>query len=304
MAVSTTLSLAAGAAAVFNPCGFAMLPAYLTSFVAAGETAAKPLPNRLLAAVKVGGAVTAGFGLVFGIIGFAVASVREFVVGEAGPWMTLVIGVALFALGIAMLRGFQPKFTMPTMQTNTASKTSRAMFLYGVSYALVSLGCTIGPFMAQVANAASGRTLLERVLGFLMYVLGMGIVVIMLTMAAALSQQGFIRNMRKVLPYINRISAGLLILTGAYFVYYSSIEFQQRSESGVARGAGLSNQTFKLSSKFTELITNNIGSLTLLLVAIVGVTLISIVLRKRPHSAESATPTPSTETASPGGSTL
>jgi cytochrome c-type biogenesis protein len=302
MAVSTTLSLAAGAAAVFNPCGFAMLPAYLTSFVSAGETAAKPLPIRLLAAVKVGAAVTAGFALVFGIIGFAVAGVREFVVSDAGPWMTLVIGIALFVLGIAMLRGFTPKFTMPTVQTNTASKTSRAMFLYGVSYALVSLGCTIGPFMAQVANAASGRTLGERVLGFVMYALGMGIVVIVLTMAVALAQQGFIRNMRKVLPYINRISAGLLLLTGAYLVYYSAIEFQQRSDSGIAKGAGLSKQTFKLSSTFTELITNNIGLLTVLLVAIVGITLMSVVLRKRPTTGEVIAS--QTETASPGGSSL
>ncbi|MGH9186858.1 MAG: cytochrome c biogenesis CcdA family protein, partial [Acidimicrobiales bacterium] len=94
-------ALTLGMVATVNPCGFAMLPAYLSYFVgvdAPQSGDAEGTRGSVLRALVVSAAVTAGFAATFGVIGLVVAHVtRE--VYEIGPWVSLVIGVALAGLG-------------------------------------------------------------------------------------------------------------------------------------------------------------------------------------------------------------
>src|SRR5260370_40809863 len=55
---------------------------------------------------------------------------------------------------------------------------------------------------------------------FLAYAAGMGTILTALAVAAALSQQGLARTLRRLVPYVNRVSGALLLLAGAYVVYY------------------------------------------------------------------------------------
>lgn len=296
------LALTSGALAAFNPCGFAMLPAYLASFVST-DTADRPASVRVLRAVRVGSLVTAGFLVVFGVIGFVFQELGSFL-RTAIPIVTGVIGLGLVALGILMLFGYEPKFAVPRLQTNTSAKDGKAMFLYGVSYATVSLGCTLPIFLVHVVRNLQREGIASGVVSYGAYALGMGLVVITLTIAVALAQQGFVRGMRKVLPYVNRGSAVLLILAGGYVAYYGWFEWQQERTGVVQRGGGLADWMFRQSATLQTFVQERSELLVLLGVVLAGITAVAFVLRPQtstnslPQQPADASPTHSDQSPS------
>ena len=53
----------------------------------------------------------------------------------------------------------------------------------------------------------------------------MGLVLVVLSVAVALAQQAFVRGMRLVLPFVNRASGVMLVLSGIYVAYYGYYEW-------------------------------------------------------------------------------
>src|ERR687898_3352780 len=96
----------AGMVAAVNPCGFAMLPAYLSLYLGAREEefAKRPAGTRALRALLVGFAVSSGFVLLFAAAGVVVAAGGHALLGGM-PWVGLSIGVVLSVLGLWMLAG-------------------------------------------------------------------------------------------------------------------------------------------------------------------------------------------------------
>ena len=90
--IGTPMALAftAGMFAVVNPCGFAMLPAYLSFFL--GDDADDAPGPGVLRAVVVGMSVSAGFAALFAVIGLLVRHVSDQVLRWT-PWLSVVIGV-------------------------------------------------------------------------------------------------------------------------------------------------------------------------------------------------------------------
>ncbi|MCI0899005.1 MAG: hypothetical protein J4O11_11975, partial [Chloroflexi bacterium] len=100
-------AFAVGMASAVNPCGFAMLPAYLGLYLGdADKEAVQPSAfKQLRQALIVGGTVTAGFVVLFGSAGLVIGlGARAFIV-DVLPWLGLVIGVVLAILGSWMLGG-------------------------------------------------------------------------------------------------------------------------------------------------------------------------------------------------------
>ena len=95
------LALAAGMVAAFNPCGFAMLPAYLALVVGRQPGGERAAVARALAATAM---MALGFLTVFGVFGLLTASVAS-TVQRYLPYVTVLIGVALVALGIWLVAG-------------------------------------------------------------------------------------------------------------------------------------------------------------------------------------------------------
>ena len=207
-----------GMIALINPCGFALLPAYLGFFLGldddeAGESRIVAL-NR---AQIVGLSMSLGFLAVFGILGLAFAGALT-AIAPVLRYVTLGMGVLLVILGIAMLRGFQPMVKLPKLEKGTGSNSSASMFVFGVSYAIASLSCTIGLFISAVPT--DGTSFSERLGAFLSYGLGMGLLATVLTLAVAFGKKGIVGKMRTILPKINLISAVILVVVGAYVALY------------------------------------------------------------------------------------
>lgn len=219
------LAFAAGLVAALNPCGFAMLPAYL-ALVVRGDADGER--SDALRALSRAGAATAamalGFITVFGTFGLltiaAASTVQRYL-----PYVTVVIGVVLVALGVWLLLGRDLKALFPTSRTRWAP-TARlgSMFGYGLSYAIASLSCTVGPFLAVTGMAFKGGSILGGVLVYVAYAGGFTLVVGALAVAAALASSAVADRIRRIIPYLNRISGALLVVIGLYVSYYGLYE--------------------------------------------------------------------------------
>lgn len=210
--------------ALINPCGFALLPAYLGFFLGLDDDDAGD--SRIVAlnrAQIVGLSLSVGFLAVFGILGLAFAGALE-AISPVLRYITLGMGVLLVVLGVAMLRGFQPMVKLPKLEKGTGSNSSFSMFLFGVSYAIASLSCTIGLFLSAVPT--DGTNFAGRFGAFLSYGLGMGLLATVLTLAVAFGKKGLVGRMRSILPKINFISAIILVVVGAYVAIYGFWQIQ------------------------------------------------------------------------------
>ena len=218
----------AGLVAAVNPCGFAMLPAYLAYFLGIGsQDQATDTGRNVLRGLLVGLTLTAGFVAFFGIIGALTSSlISTSTIADRGPWITLVISGLMVVLGIAMLAGFEPKISVPRLSKGGDSQGLISMFLFGVSYAVVSLGCASPVFFGSVSGSFSTDGVWEGTLRFLAYALGMGLVITILTLAVAMGRSGVTAHMRRLLPHINKISGGFLVVAGVVLGFYGWWEVQ------------------------------------------------------------------------------
>lgn len=213
----------AGMLAAMNPCGFAMLPAYIGYYLGleGGDPAPAAAPvsglGRGWQGLKLGGTVTAGFVALFLVAGLLVQGVSRSL-SAVFPWVGAVVGLGLVVLGFLWLRG--GGFTFSWLRL-PKYRGLPGFFLFGVAYALVSLSCTLPIFLAVVATSFATSGTGQGLYQMVSYGLGMGAVVTAVTLSAALFQGALTRKMRRVLPHVHRASAGLLLLAGAYIVYWS-----------------------------------------------------------------------------------
>ncbi|HEV8637001.1 MAG TPA: cytochrome c biogenesis protein CcdA, partial [Chloroflexota bacterium] len=212
-------ALGAGMAAAFNPCGFALLPAYLALYVGA-ESAAAP---RLARAAAAGAAMTAGFVALFGLAGLVLAALAAAVAGLL-PWLSLAVGVLMVAAGGRLLAGGAlPAASAVRLASRFGRRAERQGLIgyaaFGVAFGLSSLGCTLPLFLTVVGTSLTARGALGAASGVALYGLGMGLAVTSLTVAVAVFGRAAARAGR-VGRYLEPASAVLLLASGAYVVYY------------------------------------------------------------------------------------
>lgn len=240
-------ALAAGSLAALNPCGFAMLPGYL-ALVVAGENGAQRSRVGAVGRALVATAVMAlGFVAVFGTFGLLIAPLVT-AAQRYLPLITVVIGAGLVGLGIWMLAGRQLTVLLPKPSGAAPGARLGSMVGYGVAYAIASLSCTIGPFLAVTATTFRSGSVLAGVAAYLVYGLGMTLVVGVAAVAVALASTAVTTAARRLLPHLNRIGGGLLVLVGGYVGYYGGYELRLYLGNGdtrdpVIEAAGAIQQT-------------------------------------------------------------
>lgn len=219
------LAFAAGLVAALNPCGFAMLPGYLVLVVRGenrgGAAGLRPVGRALAATAGMG----LGFLTVFGVFGTLTVSAAT-TVQRYVPYATICIGIVLAALGVWLLIGREVTLLVPKALGGERVPTVRlgSMYGYGISYAIASLSCTIGPFLAATAAGLRGGSILESVSIYLAYVAGLTLVVGVLAVAAAAASWALADRIRRILPLVNRIGGALLVGVGLYVGYYGLYE--------------------------------------------------------------------------------
>ncbi len=217
-------ALAAGLVAAVNPCGFAMLPAYL-SLVVAGSGEAISQPQALSRALAATIMMAAGFVAVFGVFGLVIAPLAAWLQAYL-PFLTVLIGIALLVFGGLLLTGREITIMVPSPVTGAPTRRLRTMFGYGLAYAVASLSCTIGPFLAVTGATFRAGSVIGGVMAYVAYGVGMALIVGVLAVAVALAGVSVASAVRRILPIINRLSGVLVILVGLYVGYYGSYELR------------------------------------------------------------------------------
>ncbi len=217
--MNLSLSFIRGLIASINPCGFVLLPTYLMYFlgISANDVDAPRAP--ISRALTVGAMVSAGFFAVFFAIG-AATQYWTITLLENAKYATLVIGVLFVVLGIAILFGFKLPIATPRVDIGDRDRTLRTMFMYGVAYAVASIGCTLPLFIATLFQTGEREGYWAGVANVVAYAAGMALVVLSLTLALATANLSFVRWLRAKMQYVEMVSGAFVFLSGLYLLWY------------------------------------------------------------------------------------
>ncbi|MDQ3351426.1 MAG: cytochrome c biogenesis protein CcdA [Actinomycetota bacterium] len=266
------LALTAGMVGAINPCGFSLLPAYVGFFVA-GDDGQSSLDRRVLRAVSSSVSVTLGFVAVFVTLGVLLGSFAD-AIQDKLPWVAIVIGVVLVLAGLATVAGQQ--IPVPRLAFHAVKGRGRvAMISYGAVYAMASLSCTIGPFLA-ITTASLNRSLIGGLTTYVAYALGMGVVILAIAFAAALTRPQPVSRLRHLSRYASRLGGVLMVISGGYAVWYA------RWELSVYRGDLRSNSIVDVVERFRVSLVSwleTVGAMRMTVV-VVGIVTITVLLAR------------------------
>jgi cytochrome c-type biogenesis protein len=222
--VPLALALIAGAVAAFNPCGFALLPAYLTVLVV-DQPGRGGQPAAAVRAVRFAVGMTVGFVAVFGAFGAVVAPLAVSIERWL-PYVTVAIGVALVAFGGWTLTGRSVGLPGLAGRGTAPRATWASQVGYGITFALASLSCTVAPFLAVTAGAVRAGGVPGVIATFVAYAVGMGSVVLVLALAVATARTSLTAWMRRAGSAVSRLGGALLVVAGAYVAWYGWFELR------------------------------------------------------------------------------
>lgn len=223
-----------GVLAAVNPCGFVLLPTYLIFFLGTREETELTTSERMRRALVVSSGISIGFLAIFFVIGVISRLFTQWIELNA-KYASLAIGIVLVIGGARMLTGWTPKFALPQIG-GVQTKTFRATVIYGVAYALASIGCTIGFLTTAVFGSIALHGFISGVFSILLYGLGMAMLVTALTVSLAFAKTGIVTMIKNRLHIVQRLGAIFVTITGIYLVlyWYAAIS-EERSTSFVTR---------------------------------------------------------------------
>jgi cytochrome c biogenesis protein CcdA len=226
-------------------------------------------------ALLVAGAVSAGFLTVFLVVGIVSEYVTSWIEANA-KYSTVVIGVAFVVLGIAMLMGYRLPFATPHIETGRPDHTIVAMFVYGVAYALASIGCTLPLFSVTLFGNVADDGWWSGVLHVVAYGAGMALVVTALTVALAVANTSLLRWLRRGSESVDRVAAVLVVLAGLYLVYYFWVVDVNEETSSVV------DRVDRVQRRIQNGLNDHWQIVAMVLAAVVGAAIAFVAGRRKP----------------------
>ena len=217
----------AGMISAVNPCAFSLLPVYLSLYVGGKESEShrRSPGRRTLKALYVALILILGVGVLFGTIG-AVVSLGGTLLFDFIPWFALPIGFGLVLLGVwrSTGRSLSAGFVRSWADRigDPRENNVKGFFLFGMAFGATSLSCMLPIFLVVAGIAAAAGGFLPGMAQFLSFSLGMGLMLLVLTLAAALMKEGVVvGKFRKIIPYGRMIATTLLVAAGGLIIYNS-----------------------------------------------------------------------------------
>jgi cytochrome c-type biogenesis protein len=221
--ISVAFAFGAGMVAAFNPCGAAMLPAYIGYQLSGNAETTNPLA-AVLRGFYLGGVVTSGFVILSLIVG-SIITVGGDAIFNIVPFAGLGVGITIAILGFWLLiSGRHMGIWVASRVSSSNDRGIKGVFLFGMAYAICSLGCAFPVFLAAVGILAGQRLgdldLLSSLIRFASYGLGMGMVLTGVTLAVVFFRETVSQILRRVFPYVDVVGNLALIGAGSYLVWY------------------------------------------------------------------------------------
>ena len=220
-----SLAFSAGLVSFVNPCGFALLPVYIIYYFKNENLEKKSLMKRIFFALVLGIIVSLGFVFTFSIIGALVSYIGKGLLKYVGLF-DLAIGVLLVVIGFIYLLdyGWILKFNSiniigEKLKSNRHKNKYISFFLYGIGFAVASLGCTLPIFLLVVTSAIKSNGLLNGILTFLIYAAGMSLFMVLFSIVIAVFKTFVEKNLRRATFYIYKLGSIIVIISGLYLIY-------------------------------------------------------------------------------------
>lgn len=265
MSTAVPFAFAAGLLATVNPCGFTMLPSFLSFYLGAHEDDGQrqAVLARVRQGLTVGAVLSLAFGAVFVVAGLLVSAGLRTVI-QIVPWVAVAVGVGLLAVGAAMLAGrhvgLMSASRVPVKATVQGGYGRVALF--GVTYALASLSCTLAVFLVVVGQAVAVADPVQLVAVFAAYAAGSASLLIALSLSAALAKGALARGVRRLLPVVNRVSGALLVASGVYLLLYW---LPSLTGGAAAADSAAARATKRVSAALADFFSANVGLFAVLL---------------------------------------
>ncbi|HMR23332.1 MAG TPA: cytochrome c biogenesis protein CcdA [Micropruina sp.] len=287
MGALLALAFAAGMVAPVNPCGFGLLPAWITHTL--GDPDASAAPVRLLRALRSGLALTVGFTGTLAAAGIVVSAGARGLI-QAAPALGLAVGILLVLLGVARLAGRSISLRLPGIpgRATQGLPPTLEMALFGVGYAAASLSCTFGVILAVIAQAQATASFAGVLLVFGVYAAGSATVLLLLALATATAGSALTRRVSTLARYGPRVTTVVLLLTGGYLAWYWYPAATSDAPTTAGRAGGLTG----LSAIVSDWIQSHTATLAVLAAISVLTALAGSALAARQGRPHTAAPTP------------
>jgi len=211
-------AFSAGMVASVNPCGVVMLTTY--AFQRLGETKQKPVGTQIIESLLHTIAITFSFAAIFLLVGSAISAGSQALL-NLFPYAGLLVGMIMFAVGIWLfIKRKTLSLNLEVKQGAGEKLTLWSDLLFGLSYAVASLSCTLPIFLVVAGNALSTGDFSAAMRQFNAYALGMGTVVLVVVLGAVLFKRALARWLRGVTPFVHRLSSLFMAGAGVYIIIY------------------------------------------------------------------------------------
>ncbi len=268
-------SFTAGLLASINPCGFVLLPTYLLYFLGMEGQRTTTERSSIPRALAVSLAVSAGFMTVF----VAIGTITKIGTGwflDKSPWISLAVGIGLVVLGIAMLFGYRLPFTSPRLDVGGRDRSVVSMYVFGITYAVCSIGCTLGPFIAIVLGGVTTDGFAKGVAAIGVYGLGMALVVSSLTVAFAFANTTMLRVLRRGMSIFEDMAGAFVLLTGLYISWYWYRSITNHFDDRVLTNVG------GVQQKLSVFVQNHQSAIVLTATTVITLAIVgAVILRRR-----------------------
>ncbi|MFO7845885.1 MAG: cytochrome c biogenesis protein CcdA [Balneolaceae bacterium] len=212
-----------GVVAFFAPCAVALLPGYIAAYISRSDNGNPEQFTRVFRGLKLSFLSIAGILLIYSIAGVLIVVAAQLLKAYM-KWVTIGMGSILIVLGFLMLFGKNISFSFNINSTKTRSETAEA-FVFGIAYAIGALGCLFPLFLVVATQAMAAPTAWLGASYIGAYFAGISLMMIIAIMLSTFARDFLMKYLRKIMPHIEQLTGGLLILAGAYVIYYQMVLF-------------------------------------------------------------------------------
>lgn len=207
--VSLLYPFTAGVFVLLSPCGYALIPGYISYYLGSEITVPRALKGGIVS--------TLGLITIFSIIGLG----STLIGGLIKPYVTLFTvfaAVILIILGVLILA----EIPLPSAYLQIVSSERRGLpgfYIFGIAYGLAAAGCTAPIFFSIMLFAFIRSGPFDGLITFLIYALGVGIPLIITSFLVATAKRPLIGRIRNLTHRLYKLSGVILILAGLYLIY-------------------------------------------------------------------------------------
>ncbi|PAU94769.1 hypothetical protein CK503_04655 [Aliifodinibius salipaludis] len=209
-----------GVFAFLAPCAVAILPGYIVAFISRNSQQNPSTTRRFYRGLKLAMLSILGILAVYAVAGGLIIVAAQ-VLKDNMVWITIGMGSVLVVMGFFMVMGKDLSFSI-NMNNPTDRTEAVEAFVFGIAYAIGALGCLFPLFLVVATQAMAAPTVWLGASYVGAYFVGISGMMVGAILLSVFAKDLLMKYLRKILPHMERITGGLLILAGLYVIYYQT----------------------------------------------------------------------------------